>query len=311
MTSRQEASAEYIKKVLMQSPMPRNQVAAISGLTNTYIRDLERGIIANVAREKLISLAVALNLDLIETDRMLTIFDRASLTEGDIPIFLQTAEKGGITSALLPVRDRYALDLMMLATERIPGRHVLVSDEPPVGLRSEGHRKYSERRLSSLHAIYYELVKAIGRERRRALEANLAAHPVDVYVCPHCLANYIRHSNDPVEKKWRIEHIATVIEFVEHFPNWHFYLIESCPTFSFVLKFPDPETGEKDKCLLTSLPPHRFQGKRTGKLTGFVTDNPAVIDNFKNELAGIEQVVMKDYRDRKKLIDFLTTIQKG
>ena len=180
-----------------------------------------------------------------------------------------------------------------------------------MGLRSEGHRKHSEKRLASKHAIYNELVEAIGRERRKALEANLATHNVDVYICPHCLANYIRHCSDPIEKEWRIKHIATVIEFVEKFPNWNFCLIESCPTFSFVLKLPDPGTKEKDKCLLTSLPPHRFQGKRAGKLTGFVTDNPAVIENFKNELAGIERVVMTKYLDREKLIEFLTAAQKG
>jgi transcriptional regulator with XRE-family HTH domain len=90
---RQEASAEYICKLLAQSPMPRNQVAALSGLTNTYIRDLERGIIANVGRDKLISLSVALNLDLIETDQMLKIFDRSPLSLDDIGIFLQTAER--------------------------------------------------------------------------------------------------------------------------------------------------------------------------------------------------------------------------
>lgn len=311
MLNRQEASAEYIQQVLARSPMPRNQVAAISGLTNTYIRDLEKGIIANVAREKLISLAVAFNLDLTETDRMLNVFDRASLTVDDIPIFIQTTEKGHITSALLPVRDRYSLDLMILSTERIPGRQVLVSSEPTVGLRAEGHRKHSERLLSSMHAIYNDLVEAIGRKRREAIEANLASHTVEQYICPKCLEDYVRHCSDPVEKQWRIKHIANVIDFVEQYPNWHFNLVNSCPTFTFTLKVPDPKTGEKDKFLMTSLPPHRFQGKRTGKLTGFATDNPVVIKNFKDEIEGIKKVVIKKYLDRKKLVAFLMAIQKG
>ena len=67
-----------------------------------------------------------------ETDQMLNIFDRAPLSLQDIPIFLTTTEKGTITSAMLPVRDRYSLDLMMLSAERLPGRHVVVSSEPTV-----------------------------------------------------------------------------------------------------------------------------------------------------------------------------------
>ncbi len=310
MLNRQEASAEYIQELLAKSPMPRNQVATISGLTNTYIRDLEKGIIANVAREKLISLAVAFKLDLIETDRMLNIFDRASLTVDDIPIFIQTTEKGHITSALLPAGDRYSLDLMMLSTERIPGRHVLVSSEPTVSLRAAGHRQYSERLLSLMHPIYNDLVEAIGEKRREAVEANLASHTVEQYICPKCLEGYIRHCSDPVEKRWRVKHIGNVIDFVEQFPNWHFNLVESCPTFTFMLKIPDPKIGEKDKFLMTSLPPHRFQGKRTGKLTGFATDNQVVIKNFKDEIEGIKKVVIKKYRDRNKLVAFLKAIQK-
>ena len=221
MLNRQAASAEYVRQLLSKSPMPRNQVAAISGLTNTYIRDLEKGIIANVARDKLISLSVALNLDLIETDQMLNIFDRAPLSEEDIPIFLQTSEKGHITSALLPVRDRYSLDLMMLSAERIPGRHIVVSSEPTVSLRAEGHRKYSERRLCTMHPIYGELVEAIGRERMKALEINLACHPTEQYICPQCLEDYIELCSDPVEKDWRVKHIENVIGFLLRFPNWH------------------------------------------------------------------------------------------
>ena len=310
MPSRQEASAEYIQQLLSKSPMPRNQIAAISGLTNTYIRDLENGIIANVAREKLISLAVAFNIDLIETDRMLKVFDRASLTVDDIPIFLQTAEKGQFTSALLPLRDRYSLDLMMLSTERIPGHQMLVSSEPPVSLQAEGHRKYSERFLSSTHKIYNDLVEAIGRERWKVLEASLTSHTVEQYICPNCLKDYVHICSDPVEKQWRIKHIGNVIEFLEQFPSWDFKLVESCPTLIFMLKIPD--TAEKDKLLMmVSLPPHRFQGKRTGKLTGFATDNQVVIKNYKVEIEAIKKTVIKKYQDRKQLIAFLKNIQQG
>jgi transcriptional regulator with XRE-family HTH domain len=304
---RQAASGEYIRKLLTQSPMPRNQVAALSGLTNTYIRDLERGIIANVARDKLISLAVALNLDLIETDQMLRIFDRSPLVLDDIGIFLQTAERGRITSALMPARDRYALDLLMLSAERIPGLHVVVSSEPTVCLRSEGHRTYSEKKLVSMHPIYAELVEAIGRERKKAVEANLAHYPVEQYICPKCLTDYISQCDDPIEKAWRVKHIQTVISFVDRYPNWHFRLVETCPTFIFVLKMPVEGTGESEKILITRLPPHRFQGKRSGKgkLTGFTTDNHVIVQNFKDELEGIRSVIIRSYTDKKRLIRFL------
>lgn len=305
---RVKASAEFIQQLLAQSPMPRNQVAVISGLSNTYIRDLEQGIIANVAREKLIALAVALNLDLGQTDRTLNVFDRAPLSEQDIAIFLQTAEKGTITSAMLPVRDRYSLDLMMLAAERLPGPHVVVSSEPTVCLRAEGHRLHAERFLAQTHPIYGELVEAIGRERRQVMEKNLAHHPVEQYVCKKCLEDYLRLCDDPIEKKWRIKHLQNVVTSLDRFANWRFFLTNSCPTFSFVLKTPAPETGENEKLLITRLAPHRFQGVRTGKLTGFTTDNQVVIQNFKDELEGIRGAVHEAYLDRDRLRDYLLSL---
>lgn len=311
MFDRKQASANFVKELLAKSPMPRNQVAVISGLSNTYIRDLEQGIIANVAREKLIGLAVALNLDLGETDQMLNIFDRAPLSMQDIPIFLQTAEKGTITSALLPVRDRYSLDLMMLSAERLPGRHVVVSSEPTVCLRAEGHRLYSERRLVEQHLIYGELVEAIGRKRLRALKRNLASHEVEQYVCKNCLEDYLYRCEDPIEKQWRVKHLQNVLDFLEHYDNWKLFLINSCPTFSFVLKTPSAETGENDKLLITRLSPHRFQGRRTGKLTGFTTDNQVVIQNFKDELQGLQDTILPQYLDKKNLKKYLTGLISG
>ena len=308
MFDRKQASAEYIQDLLAQRPMPRNQVAMISGLSNTYIRDLEHGVIANAAREKLISLAVALNLDLGETDRMLNIFDRAPLSFKDIPIFLATADKGTITSALLPVRDRYSLDLMMLSAERIPGGHVVVSSEPTVCLRPEGHRLYSERRLVEQHLIYGELVEAIGRERRRALELNLSSHKTESYICKDCLEDYLNLCKDPLEKGWRIKHLQNVRDFLIHYENWHLFLMNSCPTFSFVLKTPAEQTGEKDKLLITRLAPHRFQGRRTGKLTGFTTDNYAVVQNFKDELDGLHDTVIPEFLTRDNLLQYLSDL---
>ena len=229
----------------------------------------------------------------------------------DIPIFLATAEKGNITSALLPVRDRYSLDLMMLSAERLPGRHVVVSSEPTVCLRAEGHRLYSERRLVEQHPIYGELVEAIGRERLRALEGNLAAHPVENYICRHCLEDYLRHCGDPAERQWRIKHLEKVRDILMRYDNFKLFLINSCPTFSFVLKMPLPETGENEKLLITRLPPHRFQSPRTGKLTGFTTDNQVVIQNFQDELRGLAGTVHQELLDRDKLLVYLGSLING
>jgi transcriptional regulator with XRE-family HTH domain len=114
MIGRKKTRGEYVQALLKDSPVSRNQIAAISGLSNPYILGLEQGNIANVGRDKLISLAVALDMKLGEIDHMLTVFDRAALSGEDIPVFLEASRRCRISAALHPAHDSYTLDLMLL-----------------------------------------------------------------------------------------------------------------------------------------------------------------------------------------------------
>ena len=97
-----EERGRHLRALIASRGVPRNQIASLSGLTNTYIRDLENDVIQNVPRGNLIALAVALNLGLLEADELLRIFDRAQLTPTDVPAFLAVA---GRSSELQAVND--------------------------------------------------------------------------------------------------------------------------------------------------------------------------------------------------------------
>ena len=64
MADREKICAQYVQELIKKCQMPRNQIAALSGLSNPYIKELEAGRFARVRRERLIALAVAVNLDL-------------------------------------------------------------------------------------------------------------------------------------------------------------------------------------------------------------------------------------------------------
>ena len=293
---------------MRNSPVARNQIAAISGLSNPYIRDLEAGSIANVGREKLISLAIALDLSLNEIDRMLTVFDRAQLSHDDISSFIRATQRCRISAALHPVQDSFTLDLLLLAAEQKLGPHVIVSPRPASCLRAEGHRWYAEKTLVETHAIYGDLVAAIIKERRHQLLVNLNSHAVEQYVCKQCLEDYISHCNDSVEKKWRVEHLKNAINLIRNFENFNFYLVDECPSFIFVLKTQISPDVRSEKLILTALPPHRMQIRTSGWLAGFATDSQAVISNFKKELELIKTTVHDVYLERDRLVAFLQNL---
>jgi transcriptional regulator with XRE-family HTH domain len=308
MTTRQQMKSEFVGTALKKSPLSRNQIAAVSGLSNAYIRELEKGGIGNVGREKLIAFAIALNLSLTEIDDMLRVFDRAALAEDDIPVFIQASERSRISAALHPIRDSFTFDIAILSAERIPGDHVIVSPRPASCLRAEGHRAYAEKSLAAAHRLYADLVEAINRERRKQLMANLADHAVRQFVCINCLTDYIRECTDAEEKRWRQRHVRNAVNIISSFERYEFYLTRECPSFIFVMRTPPPDSGISEKLIITVLPPHRLQVRTSGLLAGFATDNHAVILNFKEELTFIRESIIEDYLDRQKLIDFLVEL---
>ncbi len=302
---RQEERAAFIREIVNASPMPRNQVASISGLSNTYIRDLENGNVVNVSRERLISLCVALNLGLHDIDRLLNAFDRAALSSDDIPFFIETSSQSKFSSAMLPVRDRFTLDLMMLSAERIPGPLVIISSRPTNSMRVEGHPSYTDRHYAKTHAIYPELIELIGRERRRHLAGNLARFKVNQYICKSCLEEYIHDCQDEIELQWRHKHVENLIWHLKTFDNFNAHITNDCPTFMMVLKLASKDDNTQDKLLMTYLPPHPCATHPSGRFVGFATENVNVIRNFKDDLHVTQSAVIDELADKGSLIAYL------
>jgi transcriptional regulator with XRE-family HTH domain len=300
----------FVQDLLHKSPLSRNQIASLSGLSNPYILDLEKGAIANVGRDKIIALAVALDLGLGETDELLTVFDRAPLSMDDIPVFLENARRIRISSALHPVRDSFTFDLVLLSVERREGCHVIVSPRPASCLRVEGHRSYAEKELSLQHPLYGELVEAIVRERKHSLLLNLTRYPVEQYVCRECLTDYIQRCRDPLEREWRVRHVRSAVNLIETYERFRFHLITECPSFIFVLKSPSVSDADSDTLIIANIPPHRYQVKTPGLLAGFTTENPAVIVNFQKELQNIKEKVIDEFENRERLVAFLEELIK-
>ncbi len=306
MPDRTQACAEHVRAILKKAQMPRNQIASFSGLSNTYIRDLEAGNYASVRREKLISLAVAVNLNLPETDDLLEVFDRTPLTEDDIPTFLSMPRRRKGSAALLPLRDGFPLELALLSAETQPGPQVVVNPQPTFSLFDEGHRRYIERQNMADHPIYGELVEAIAKERRMALDRNLENHRVEQYICRDCLEDYFQGLRDEQERGWRIRHLNNVIYNVRERDNFRFHVLGICPTTSFTLKQFAQEKEKSERLFLSFWPRHHVWRKRIGRLSGFTTDNPVVIRNFKEEVESLSRVAVEEFKEKKNLLAYLS-----
>ena len=306
-SSRQMASAGHVERLLKRSRMPRNQIAAVSGLSNAYLRVLERGETASVRREKLISLAVGLSLDLHETDELLASFDRTRLTVEDIPNFIETSRQMKLSSALIPLRDAYLTELLFLALEQVRGDQVIVNDSPTSCFRPEGFRSYSCRYMENPHPIHSALIEAVGRERERNLDACLRDHHVHHFVCRENLEDYARGGGDPEERNWRIRHIQSMLLHIREYDRFRLFITRTDPSFLFTLKLP-VSPMESPKLAFMGKKIDFFMGKGSGRLAGFATDNPVVIENFQADVDFLRENIIEEYLDRQRLEAYVESL---
>ena len=300
-------SGQCLSDFIAAGKRPRNQIATISGLTNTYIRNLERGEIANVPRERLIALGVALNLELSEIESLLVAFDRARLTLDDVPVFIETAKRATLSEAVLPVRDLAAYELILLSMERVPGHQIIVSDRPTNSLMVEGHRTYSDRNVMFRHAIFGTLVEAIGAARRDNFLHLLRQHRIDHYLCRRCLEGYLSGAADPTEHQWRLRHVAALLEVVGTQENFHLMLTDTCVNLNFTLKLTAGGQGN-DKLSYSARAPHEARRGSRGQMIGFITENPTLCACFSDDLSRIADTVVPSLADRRGQIAFLQSL---
>lgn len=298
-----QRKADFICELILSSKMPRNQIAAAAGLTNTYIRDLEQGNIRNVDRRKLLRLAAALNMNLNRIEEMLTIFDRASLSSEDIEVFIESSNKRQITTALYPLRDFYAYELAVYAMELIPGNLILVNDRPSVCLREPGHRTFSDSSLVKEHHLYAELLETIGKVRRNQFEKSLRKNRIIHYICRQCLEDYVKNCENETEKSWRKKHLKNLLEYHRRYPKLEVYLTGVCSYMLFSIK--EPKIGNDVQFNFCAKPGHYLPGDRPGRLTGFSTNNPVMLQTFQEELGSIKNSTLPEFLERKAIEQYL------
>jgi hypothetical protein len=285
-------------------------VAAISGLSNAYIRHLENGNISNVHRGKLIAFGLALDLNLTEIDQILNTFDRSKLTTDDIPYFLETGGHRKVSKALLPLHDLYSYELQIMMIERIPGQLIITNDRPTAAIMAEGFRTYVDRKLIDNHTIYRDLIEAVGKKRKENFLHMIGEYHLDHYMCKKCLQDYVVNCADTVEKSWRIKHVEQLISYVKQLDNFNLYLSETCSKFNFSLKIPDPELEMTEKLVFMGKSPHSEQLDGFDRLSGFATENQSVISNFMEGLEGIKKGVISKLETPTHLIDYLEGLIK-
>jgi transcriptional regulator with XRE-family HTH domain len=295
---------EYIRDLMNESFMNRHQIAKIAGLSDSYVKGLEDGVIANPKKPYLIHLGVALNLELEKIDALLEFFNQPKLTRDDASLFIEVAEKRELTKTLQPLYGRsISIDLLLISMERIKGELVVFNDKLPLALMPKGYASCLYDFIDN--QIYSHIVEQVREERVRCFMINLKENKFNYYTTKSLLLKYIRKSSITRYKDFLIDHILNLIDFLSH-DNFNFKILGAGPQFRFSLKYPAPSEKTSIKLFFLGHAPEEdadHSEYREKWLRGFATDDANLVKQFDREYKNLE--IGDCLSDKETIKDFV------
>lgn len=296
-----------------------NELAKISGISNTYFNYIKAGKIKNPGREKIIAIAIGLNYSLEEIDKLLRHNDYKEVSEKDFAIFLASAKNRDITG-FQPLYENINYPMYLLALDNLAGDKFVVNKKPSSTLESPEYLMFRDKLRSrgNTNPIYVELKRAIHLERKRLLDELLENNQVRYLVCDECLNSYIgRSKNSSREKKFIKEHLEELARYMDH-PHYFFNIIRQCPRLRFIMKILNNNKNRKNKLIYTGYGEHRHTIEKKEKkspryrLFGMATDSSKFLEHFRIEYEELEKnFIGKDCSSKKKMQDYIRKLING
>lgn len=303
--------SNLIKELIDNTRMTRNQVAQISGLSNSHLRALEDEDIKNTKRDTVLYLAVALNLELPDINMLLRHYGFSDANEKDSLAFIKVAERRKVTG-FQPLYSGIGFDLLLISVERLDGNLVVVNDRPSSSFRPGEYVAVEAERSGIEDDVYIHLKKEFYKKRRGILDKNLANYTVHYISCEKCIRQYMNLYNNARSLKERLlikEHFELLIYYMDHH-NYRFDLVkpDHCALLRFELKFLPSSNKENDKVLFIGQSKHRYsrdldygESNRSQCLNGFVTDSKKTFDLFRLEYFRLKRNIDTKYSDKNAM----------
>lgn len=297
-------------ELMKECGLTRNQISQISGLSNSHLIALEREYISRIRRDTVITLALALNIEIRKINELLDNLGLATLRAGDIPVIIKASDRRNITG-LQPLHEGIGFENMLIAMEKTKGDLVIVNNKPPSALLPLDYLSPQEEKIATEFPVYRNIKAELNKKRRKVLDKILATHCVHLIVCGDCIRQYMAGygKKSEVHKSCIKEHLRTLIRYLKH-PRYQFDLInsEACPSFRFQIKFSPKNRGrEKDIAFFIGYDNcnDAYQG-----LQGFATDRKNIISALKLDYLRLRNEIDTKFSDKEAMQQHLEKMFK-
>ncbi|WP_432738294.1 hypothetical protein [Maridesulfovibrio sp. FT414] len=293
---------DTLNDIIAKSGLNLNSICKLSGVSNTYLTKLGRGLINHPGKDKIASILLALNYRIADINSVLAEYDYQPLNKHDIPAILNNNRKRKIEGPLMPHYDRLYFELMLVVFEQIGGTKIVVKDVPSGVYQPYMLYMMKEFQLEldgEAERFLYELTGQVVRERLALFKENCRkGHKIITYMCRECLDETMdRTINKIVGKKdmGRLQlyarYFANAVSCAIKFPDQHqLRVTERCSMFEFLIQDAD---GRKPSLNFTGSSKHSFNNPYDQhNLEGFSTSAPAMLNLFKVEIDMCEAAII-------------------
>lgn len=283
----------YLQELLdwENAEITRNELANLTGLSNSYILALERGKITRVGRDKLISIGAAFNLPLDDINRLLLEYKSSPVTSDDVDSFLNVAHKRRIVG-MQSVHRGLNLYLLFISLEGLAGDLDIVTYRPLTIFEPPGYRTYFDNKLGFTNEVFLNLKARFIDERRKIMQDALTKYKITHFICKHCMAEYIKKADTTTkeEKEFIRQHLKTTIKYITQH-NYDLRLTNKCEAVLYEIKHVhDHDSRESNKIMFVGMTRH--ESDMYGHFLGFVTDVKRIYSRLNSEFKSLKDVAM-------------------
>jgi hypothetical protein len=312
----------YLDELIREKGTNIPLLSKTSGCPYSHIDHILKNKIKTVKRDKLLQLAMGLNLTYKEMNDLLINYDYQMLKIEDCNTLIDFALNMNITGSRALYED-VNVNLLLIATENLSIDVISINyDVPSSTFSPHGFYSYLLKKMNISDPVYSELMEKFILKRKEILNRNLEKYNYHHVFCKKTLEAFIRGDDIQNEGKtnekneeleYRIKHLNIYLEYAVKYPKtYKFSLIEEIPTFPFDLFIADQDIDNNKLFDWGHIIPvyYKHFDLSNIRLMGYVTNDKELFRSSFNEYKRLLNSKINDLDSVDKLKDYFDSISK-
>ncbi len=278
-----------LQSYFQKSTLPLHQISKLSSIQDGNLKLYETGAIKRPRRSTLLKICIALEINLIDTNKILKDFKKDGLdSDEDYSTIIGIIKSRKIPPGLRRLKpDLLQFEIEIMSIENLLGDIHLFTGYPH-GVFSQYNLKEDYSEAPEVNHIYEKWSEQLLEYRKKIFRKAVKKNNINHLICTACLKDYIKESKD---KNYIKETFKEMFWAVKNNTNYKLALVNECSHFYFHIQ--TPNKNEKPIVIFAGKSGNHVQNNglepRSQPLFGFVGRQNDLYKDFLDEFKELEK----------------------